>query len=107
MERSVSVNAMPIRENPEEFDSDVPADSAPVAAQNSDQGPCLYLGPAGQRCARRALEGGFCLRHKSGSRESALSSTQIPRRTIAIIALLAALLPFLADLMRELLRLFR
>ncbi len=78
------------------------------AHQNADLGPCLYLGPAGQRCSRRAVEGGFCARHQPGSSQLAgLSVPQISKRAVAFFGLLAVLWPVLADLVRELIRLLR
>jgi hypothetical protein len=75
---------------------------------SGDLGPCLYLGPAGQRCSRRALEGGFCARHQPEARRFAgLSVAQISRRAVAIFGLLAVLWPVLADVIRELIRLLR
>ena len=68
----------------------------------------LYLGPAGQRCSRRAVEGSFCARHQPGSGQLAgLSVPQISKRAVAILGLLAVLWPVLADLVRELIRLLR
>ncbi len=104
---SVSVNAGLPPGEPDggegEFSGGFPQD-APVAG---DWGPCLYLGSAGQRCSRRALEGGFCARHQpgSGGQFQGLSVPQISRRTVAILGLLAVLWPVLADLVRELIRL--
>jgi hypothetical protein len=89
----------------EEFSESAP----PLAPAAGDLGPCLYLGPAGQRCNRRAVEGSFCARHQpdSSGQFPALSVAQISRRTVAILGLLAVLWPVLADLVRELIRLLR
>jgi hypothetical protein len=69
-----------------------------------DQGPCLYLGPAGQRCKARALAGGFCARHglNASPREAAVAMS--PRKLIAILAAAIALWPILADVVRAILR---
>jgi hypothetical protein len=73
----------------------------------SDQGPCLYLGPAGQRCNRRAVSGGFCGRHIAGATEKQAAAPISPRKLIAIIAAGVALWPILADVIRAILRLIR
>ena len=69
-----------------------------------DQGPCLYLGPAGQRCKARARAGGFCARHglNAGPREAAVALS--PRKLLAILAAAIALWPILADIVRAILR---
>ncbi len=80
---------------------------APNAA---DQGPCLYFGPAGQRCDRRAVEGGFCSRHQPADRTGGSRSLSVPevsKRALGAAGILAVLWPILADLIRELLRLLR
>jgi hypothetical protein len=75
MERVLTVNASRDSKNPGgEFgigsigetgdytdDFGIKTVSAPGAPSGgADQGPCLYLGPRGQRCGRRATAGGFC-----------------------------------------------
>jgi len=113
IEGSVNVNAgMPPGELPDEFPDAPPEDffeSPPqTLSATGDQGPCLYLGPSGQRCNRRAVEGGFCARHQPGAdRLQGLSIPQITRRGVALIGLLAVLWPVLADIVRELIRLLR
>jgi hypothetical protein len=115
MERSESVNAANSGEDMPVFEgfpaSDEPIEesiAAPISIPSGDQGPCLYLGPAGQRCDRRAFDGGFCARHQpGGSGVSALSLPQISRRGAAVIGLLAVLWPVLADVVREIIRLLR
>ncbi|MFZ3215416.1 MAG: hypothetical protein WA192_05080 [Candidatus Acidiferrales bacterium] len=76
-----------------------------------DQGPCLYLGPQGQRCGRRAVANGFCSRHmpaqpsRSGQPGVASrSSRSLPRIVAAGLAILAAIWPVVADLLREIIR---
>ncbi|MGO9589871.1 MAG: hypothetical protein ACLP3K_07475 [Candidatus Acidiferrales bacterium] len=76
------------------------------SAGSADYGPCLSLGPAGQRCSRRALQGGFCALHQPGARRPAASKPNA-KRVAAIIGALVALLPWLGDLIRELIRLLR
>src|ERR1700722_19271843 len=48
-------------------DPQTPNTSVPNRALPADLGPCLYLGPAGQRCDRRAARDGFCSRHQPDS----------------------------------------
>ncbi|MGH9701288.1 MAG: hypothetical protein ACRD5R_18440 [Candidatus Acidiferrales bacterium] len=130
MERLVSVNGYPAG-GPEEDDprpapveggwgSDLEpgADVEPAAAASSgsgtmgfhipqqlnDQGPCLYFGPAGQRCERPALAGGFCSRHMPGAK--VIKRISSPSRILAAIgAILGILWPYLADVVREIMRL--
>ena len=86
------------------------AQSAPTRSQQPDFGPCLYFGPAGQRCDRRALEGGFCSRHQPADLAGATRSISIPqvtKRTLGAAGILAVLWPILADLIREIIRLLR
>jgi len=115
MDRSVSVNVRSDSDT-NEFEPGIPTDefpprdfplNEPISSPNNyDLGPCLYLGPAGQRCDRRAVEGSFCLRHQPDAISEALR-TQFPRRALAVIGVLAVLWPVLADLIRELMRFFR
>lgn len=77
-----------------------------------DFGPCLYFGPGGERCSRRALEGGFCALHRRNAPKSldepeektGFGPVLTPKRLGALIAAAAALWPFVADLVREILR---
>ena len=69
IEGSVNVNAMAENTHPTGFNpalpeppEDDPAIGIPPPA--ADQGPCLYFGPAGERCSRPAIDGGFCARHQ-------------------------------------------
>ena len=110
MDRGVSVNAKYLGDyaggaEDARFDDWNPrASTTPVPG--ADFGPCLYLGPAGERCSRRALEGGFCAAHQPGAKP-AESKTSHTKRVAAVVGALAALLPWLIDLLRELLRLLR
>jgi len=118
MERVESVNLGDALETPDfgepelgEPDSgatDSLAESAgkPQRVPVDDQGPCLYLGPSGQRCDRRAAAASFCTRHQPGASQT-LSLPQLSRRSAAVIGLLAVLWPVLADLIREIMRLLR
>lgn len=72
-------------------------------ASSGDQGPCLYLGAGGQRCDRRALEGGYCARHRPGAirlPKPAFSSKVLA----AIVGIAGILWPVIADLVREVVR---
>lgn len=76
----------------------------------TDQGPCLHFGSAGQRCDRRALEGGFCSKHQPASQMGAnrpLSAQQISKRALGVAGILAVLWPILFDVIREIVRLLR
>ena len=102
---------MPDRTHPTRLDDFLPIDrtdqeSEAPAQGPVDQGPCLYFGPSGERCDRRAMEGGFCTRHQPVA-PGVLSSAQVARRGIAILGVLAALWPVLGDLIREIIRLLR
>ncbi|HXQ25901.1 MAG TPA: hypothetical protein VN822_05800 [Candidatus Acidoferrales bacterium] len=71
----------------------------PSMHSRGDHGPCLYLGDAGERCNRRALEGGFCLRHRQGGIAEGLVT---PSRALgATITILVLIWPYVADLVRE------
>jgi len=62
----------------------------------SGQGPCLYLGPGGERCHRPARTSGFCMAHEAKKR------TTNPVRVWAAAAAIAALLwPYLEIVVRE------
>jgi hypothetical protein len=79
---------------------------SPSRAAKADQGPCLYFGPAGQRCDRRATRDGFCDRHQLGL--PALASPMLtPKKIAAFLMALAVLWPELARLLSALARLFR
>ena len=80
-------------------------------ARGGDQGPCLYLGPQGQRCSRRAVANGFCASHLPArpDQSSVLTSSIKPQsRIVAIVLFVAAILeslwPAFADLFREFIR---
>lgn len=76
----------------------------PNAAAVSEQGPCLYLGPAGQRCYRRAVKGGFCAQHQPGS--AVARKIGKPSKLIAGIAgILGVLWPYIYDFFHALIRL--
>jgi hypothetical protein len=112
MELNLSVNGVH-GSQPGELDRLLSA-GAPPQASKGDQGPCLYLGEAGQRCSRRAVEGGFCLAHQ-GQRDSLNRQVEEPseqtkrvagrsRMLAAAIGLVGILGPYVYDLVREILR---
>lgn len=71
-----------------------------------DQGPCLYLGPQGQRCYRRALRDGFCASHLPGAAPIVGGQSHTPSKKLvaALLAISGLLWPLLADIVREVLR---
>src|ERR1700722_12371326 len=77
------------------------------SATSGTQGPCLYLGPQGQRCTRPALSGGFCSRHLPGSEIAKPGSRGVPRIAAATIGILAALWPIIFDVLRIIIRWIR
>lgn len=72
--------------------------------QIGDQGPCLYFGPAGQRCSRRALPGGFCAAHRPGAKAVSQPSSKPTKIIAAIIGMVGVLWPYLVDAIREIAR---
>jgi hypothetical protein len=72
-------------------------------ASGADQGPCLYLGPRGQRCGRRATKAGFCAIHQP---DAAVSGITKPSKKMAasLLAIIAIIWPYLADILREVIR---
>ena len=77
--------------------------SSPPRATDADQGPCLYLGPSGQRCDRRALEGGYCASHRPGA--ISLPNVALSKKTLAaIIGIATVLWPIISDIVREIVR---
>jgi hypothetical protein len=82
--------------------------SLPVRRQFSsvDLGPCLYFGPAGQRCDRRATKDGFCSRHQPGA-PAISASFFTPKKLAAFLIALAMFWPELAKFLSALARLLR
>ena len=106
MDWDLSVNAPPGTEPTEGDFIAAPGEKMTAA----DLGPCLYLGPAGQRCTSRATASGFCRRHQPDVKSSGapLDTPMLsPRRVGAIFTILALLWPLLADIVRTLIRYFR
>ena len=105
MERSVSVNDFGSNARPtvrrDEAESGLDADGLPAGGRRrplaraikADQGPCLYLGPAGQRCDRPWLRG-FCARHQPGAGRPLRQ--EFSRVVAAGIGIMAAMWPVLA-----------
>lgn len=100
--RGWSEGAWPEVEDRAEEGGGLLSDSAPTVAEHQHQGPCLYLGPAGQRCNRPALSGGFCAVHRPGGRGNAIKD---PARILAAAGAIVALLwPYVEALVREIIR---
>ncbi len=79
--------------------------TAPAASGAPDEGPCLYLGPSGQRCYQRAIKDGFCAAHQPG----VTTRAQIAKRSkiaAAIAGILGALWPYVYDFVHALFRMF-
>jgi hypothetical protein len=79
------------------------ASSAPAV---SDQGSCLYLGPAGQRCYRQAVKGGFCALHQPGAAAIRRKIGKPSKLIAAIVGILGVLWPYIYDFLHSLFRLF-
>lgn len=81
-----------------------PTEPAVTSTGSSDRvwshGPCLYLGPRGQRCDRPALENGFCIRHSPDA--IALGPGIWFRRLAALIVAAAILWPIIQAFLEEL-----
>jgi hypothetical protein len=120
MERDLSVNLIGQGGDPHRTGEDlkvtltrVLSAGAPPQPSQGEQGPCLYLGEAGQRCSRRAVEGGFCRSHQ-GQRDhldpqaveaKATKRSATPAKVLAAsIGIIGILLPYVIDLVREVLR---
>ncbi|HXX45266.1 MAG TPA: hypothetical protein VEJ38_11080 [Candidatus Acidoferrales bacterium] len=117
MERRVSVNGkatsgpLEVRSNPRSeawADQELletqgfPSGGSSSDAEPRPSGPCLYFGPAGERCSRPALAGGFCAKHQPGGRMEALKN---PARILAAaLGIVALIWPYVNDLVREILR---
>jgi hypothetical protein len=100
--------AMP---NPEPFsvDSSYQLTRKPSLSKRAlpaDLGPCLYFGPAGQRCDRRATTDGFCSRHQPGT-PVIWAPFFTPKKLAAFLIALAMLWPELTRFLSALARLLR
>ena len=101
MDRNVRVNGQPASDNSSPIEG-FPAHLAAGGAAKADLGPCLYLGPAGQRCDQRAFEAGYCAKHQPGAAPPIVAGSKVVAASFGIIGLLW---PYLADLVREIIRL--
>jgi hypothetical protein len=77
---------------------------APAAPTTADQGPCLYLGPAGQRCYRRAVKGGFCALHQLDATVRAKIGKP-SKIAAAVTGIVGVLWPYIYDFVHQLIRL--
>jgi len=80
-----------------------------IASKGADQGPCLYFGPRGQRCSRRATNAGFCAIHQpDGVPASGVAASGISKPSkkfiASLLAIAAVVWPYLADILREVIR---
>jgi hypothetical protein len=108
MELSLLVNAANEEGDPNAWPEALRGSAPPVGPQPAVQTPCLYLGPVGQRCNQPARASGFCSRHQLNPSDSGeVSNATIVKRAVAVIGVIVALWPLLADLVRELIRLLR
>ncbi len=104
---------------PRDIPPGVPAATStatPTAAPQLASGPqlatrpmCLYLGPAGERCYRPALDNGFCPAHQPNASPSAVrdQSRARKKKAAATVGIIAALWPVIEELLRQLFRLLR
>ena len=92
---------------PDDYGRDFGISSSPpvrMVSTGADQGPCLYLGPRGQRCGRRATHAGFCAAHQP-DRVAAAGITKPSKKLMAsLLAIAAVIWPYLADIVREVIR---
>jgi hypothetical protein len=92
---------------PEDYGRDFGIPTAPpvgAASKGADQGPCLYLGPRGQRCDRRATNAGFCAIHQPDAVTAAGISKPSKKFIASLLAIAAVVWPYLADIVREVIR---
>ena len=110
-----SVNVHGIRQSRVVWPKGTSGNSTRIQASNAsvsnrtlpaDLGPCLYLGPAGQRCDRRATRDGFCQRHQP---DAPTASTPLftPKKLAAFFIALAMLWPEITRFLSALARLLR
>ena len=66
-------------------------------------GPCLHLGPRGQRCPFPAVAGGYCARHHSDP-ELRMPGRNYTRVLVATVALAMIVWPYIAEVVRDLTR---
>jgi hypothetical protein len=83
----------------------IDADAPAAASDDTDDriwayGPCLHLGPRGQRCDHAALEGGFCVRHAVDAID--IGPWTWFRRLAAVLVAVAILWPIVEAFLEEL-----
>jgi hypothetical protein len=93
---------MPADRSWQELTPKVETGTPEIQADGRDRGPCLYLGPNGQRCNRPATEGGFCAVH--GPHPHQAIATNRTRVLAAVVAIIGILWPYVDDLVREIIR---
>ncbi|MGA9884478.1 MAG: hypothetical protein WBQ34_12230 [Candidatus Acidiferrales bacterium] len=71
----------------------------------SDEGPCLYLGPEGQRCYRPAVKSGFCAAHQPGAALRGKIGKPSKKVVAAAAGIAGVLWPYLYDFVHALIRL--
>jgi hypothetical protein len=92
--------------SPDSIDQSTPNKSVTTRTLPTDLGPCLYLGPAGQRCDRRAARDGFCSRHQPDA-PTVSAPFLTPKKLAAFLIALAMLWPELTRFLSALARLLR
>jgi hypothetical protein len=75
-----------------------------IVSKGADQGPCLYLGPRGQRCDRRATNAGFCAIHQPDGVAASGISKPSKKFIASLLAIAAVVWPYLADIVKEVIR---
>lgn len=90
-------------------DPDQPVFSQLPNLQIPTRSACLYLGPAGERCYRPALDNGFCPSHQPNASPTALRdrSRSRKKKAAATVGIIAAMWPLIEELLRQLFRLLR
>src|ERR1700678_2621518 len=98
--------------------------SGALAGAQGSYGACLYFGPRGERCTRRALASGFCSRHRAkgtgahagaglvSSVAQAEQDFEVQKRrfvkvVFSLLGFAAVLWPIIADAIRAILALLR
>jgi hypothetical protein len=92
---------------PDDYGRDFGIPTSPpvgVVSKSADQGPCLYLGPRGQRCDRRATNAGFCAIHQPDGVATSGISKRSKKLIASLLAIAAVVWPYLADIVREVIR---
>lgn len=69
------------------------------------EGPCLYLGPEGQRCYRQAVKAGFCAAHQPGVALRGRIGKPSKKMVAAAAGIGGVLWPYIYDFVHALIRL--